>query len=281
MIYWVLAKYLARAMTSWKDFYGRSFVGRFLFCIKKGDNVLGITTKEEVLVKAKECNVKFTRLKFTGICGAFKNIAVTVEELERALDGQVIFDSSVIEGFVQNRETDIFLLPDPSTFEVFPWRPRDGAVARLICDIHAPGGYPFSGCSRSALKKIARKAEGLGFQLRAAAQIEFFLFHNDSKGQPTTVTHDQAGYCDLSPVDLGENARRDMVLTLEEMGFEISSSHHEIAPGQHEILIKEDNVLATADKIATFKFVVRTIAQRHGPLPPYRRHGWENRWGSC
>ncbi len=226
--------------------------------------MLGVTTKEEVLEKAKEYNVKFIRLQFTGICGAFKNIAVTVEELERALDGRVIFDSSVIEGFVQSRETDIFLLPDPSTFEVFPWRPRDGAVARLICDIYSPGGEPFSGCSRSALKRIARKAEGLGFQLRAAAQIEFFLFHNDSKGQPTTVAHDQAGYCDLSPVDLGENARRDMVLTLEEMGFEISSSHHEIAPGQHEIFIKEDDVLATADKIATFKFVVRTIAQRHG-----------------
>ena len=221
-------------------------------------------SKEEVLEKAKEYNVKFIRLQFTDIFGFFKNIAVTVEELERTLDGQVMFDSSVIEGFVRNKESDIYLHPDPTTFEIFPWRPRDGAVARLICDIYSPGGNPFPGCSRTALKRVVQKASELGFQLRVGAEIEFFLFHTDSQGKPTTATHDQAGYCDLSPVDLGENARRDMVLTLEEMGFEISSSHHEIAPGQHEIFIKEDIVPAIADKIATFKFVVRTVAQRHG-----------------
>jgi len=220
--------------------------------------------KEEVLEKAKEYNVKFIRLQFTDIFGSFKNIAVTVEELERALDGQVMFDSAVIEGFVRNKESDIYLYPDPATFEIFPWRPRDGAVARLICDIYAPGGEYFPGCSRSVLKRVVKKASEMGYQLRVGAEIEFFLFHTDGQGKPTTITHDQAGYCDLSPVDLGENARRDMVLTLEEMGFEISSSHHEIAPGQHEIFIKEDSAPAIADKIATFKFVVRTVAQRHG-----------------
>lgn len=219
---------------------------------------------EEVLEKAKEYNVKFIRLQFTDIFGFFKNIAVTVEELERALNGLVIFDSSAVDGFVRNRENDIYLYPDPATFEIFPWRPRDGAVARLICDVNSPGGGSYPGCSRSALKKVLQKALDLGFQFRVGAQIEFFLFHTNSQGKPTTDTHDQAGFCDLSPVDLGENARRDMVLTLEEMGFEISSSHHENAPGQHEIYIKEDLAPAIADKIATFKFVVRNIAQRHG-----------------
>ena len=226
--------------------------------------ILEILGKEGVLEKAREYNVKFIRLQFTDIFGVFKNIAVTVEELERALNGQVLFDSSAVEGFVRNRENDIYLNPDPTTFEVFPWRPRDGAVARLICDVKSPGGGAYPACSRSALKKVLQKASELGFQFRVGAQIEFFIFHTDSQGKPTTETHDQAGFCDLSPVDLGENARRDMVLTLEEMGFEISSSHHENAPGQHEIYIKEDVAPAIADKIATFKFVVRNIAQRHG-----------------
>lgn len=221
-------------------------------------------SKKEVLEKAKEYNVKFIRLQFTDIFGSFKNIAVPVEELERALEGKILFDSSAIEGFVRNRESDISLHPDPDTFEIFPWRPRDGSVARLICDICLPDGSHFPGCSRSALKRIIKKAAGLGFDMQAGAQIEFFLFMTDSEGKPTTITHDQAGYCDLSPVDLGENARRDMVLTLQEMGLDISSSHHEKAAGQHEIYLREDCTLAIADKIATFKFVVRTVAQRHG-----------------
>lgn len=220
-------------------------------------------SREEVLEKTKEYNVKFIRLQFTDVFGFFKNIAITVEELERALDGKVLFDSSAIEGFVRSRESDIVLLPDPDTFEIFPWRPRDGSVARLICDVGLPGGSYFPGCSRSALKRVLKKAAGMGYDLQAGAQIEFFLFMTDSEGKPTTITHDQAGYCDLSPVDLGENARRDMVLTLQEMGLDISSSHHEKAPGQHEIYLREDSALAIADKIATFKFVVRTVAQRH------------------
>lgn len=220
--------------------------------------------REEVLQKAREYDVKFIRLQFTDIFGVFKNIAVTVEELPRALAGRVMFDSSVIEGFVENRESDIYLQPDPSTFVVFPWRPRDGAVARLICDVQTSRGEPYSACSRAVLKKVLQRARRMGLDFKVGAQIEFFLFHTDAQGKPTVLTHDRAGYCDLSPVDLGENARRDMVLTLQEMGFEVSSSHHEIAPGQHEIFIKENDALVTADNIATFKFVVRTIAQRHG-----------------
>ncbi|MHB1127037.1 MAG: type I glutamate--ammonia ligase [Bacillota bacterium] len=214
--------------------------------------------------KAREYNVKFIRLQFTDIFGVLKNIAITVEDLPRVLDRQIVFDSSVIEGVVGNRETDIFLHPDPSTFVIFPWRPREGAVARLICDIYQPDGSPFESCPRHALKSVQRELALQNLQIRVGSEVEFFLFQNDDKGRPTTVTHDQAGYCDLTPVDRGENARRDMVLTLEEMGFEIGSSHHELAPGQHEIILKFDDALAAADKFVTFKFVVRTIAQRHG-----------------
>lgn len=221
-------------------------------------------TKQDVLEKAREYDVKFIRLQFTNILGSLKNIAITVEELERALNGQISFDSSVIEGFTGFRESHIYLHPDPNTFVIFPWRPREGAVARLICDVAAFDGTPFGGCSRSALRNVINEYMNAGLDLQVGAEIEFFLFHTDERGKPTVVTHDQAGYCDLTPVDMGENARRDMVLTLQEMGFDVSSSHHEIAPGQHEIFLKEDNALAMADSITTFKFVVRTIAQRHG-----------------
>ena len=221
-------------------------------------------TREDVLEKAREYNVQFIRLQFTDIFGVFKNIAVTIDELPRVLEGKVSFDSSVLEGLVGNRTRDIYLLPDPATFVVFPWRPREGAVARLICDVVTPQGEPFGACSRHVLKKVLKAAREAGYGLQVGAEMDFFLFHLDQQGKPTVVTHDQAGYCDLTPVDLGENARRDMVLTLKEMGFDVSSSHHEIAPGQHQIFLKEENPLTMADQIATFRFVVRTIAQRHG-----------------
>lgn len=223
-----------------------------------------MTEFEQVRELVKEYHVKFIRLQFTDILGALKNVAVTVEELERALAGQVLFDSAVFEGFRGYCEKDILLQPDPATFVVFPWRPRDGAVARLICNALTPRGEAFPGCSRSRLQKVISRFEKDGIRLMAGAEIEFFLFHSGEQGRPTTITHDQAGFCDLTPVDLGENARRDMVLTLEEMGIEVASSHHEMAPGQHEIGLKDDNILVLADKIATFKFVVRTVAQRHG-----------------
>ncbi len=226
--------------------------------------MVGAFTRQEVIEKAEQNNVKFIRLQFTNMFGALKNIAITVDELPRALEGQISFDSSVIEGFVGRLESDILLSPDPSSFAIFPWRPREGAVARLTCDVLNPDGTPFSACSRSNLKKNLAMAEQMGFQLQVGAEIEFFLFQTEEAGQPTVTTHDQAGYCDLTPVDMGENARRDMVLTLQEMGFDVSSSHHEIAPGQHEIFLKDDDALAMADSITTFKFVVRTIAQRHG-----------------
>ncbi len=221
-------------------------------------------TKEDVLEKAREYNVQFIRLQFTDLFGVFKNIAVTIDELPRALEGKVSFDSSVLEGLVSNQTRDIYLVPDPATFVIFPWRPREGAVARLICDAVTPQGEPFDACSRHVLKRALRAAADAGYELQVGAEIDFFLFHLDQQGNPTVITHDQAGYCDLTPLDLGENARRDMVLTLKEMGFDVSSSHHEIAPGQHQIFLREENALTMADQIATFRFVVRTIAQRHG-----------------
>jgi glutamine synthetase len=220
-------------------------------------------TNQDILKQAQEFNVKFIRLQFTDIFGVFKNIAITVEELPKALKGLIRFDSSVIDGSVDNREREICLVPDPESFVIFPWRPREGAVARLICDIKNTDGTPYECCSRSVLKRVLDEAEAAGFRMMVGVEAEFFLFHTDEKSKPLLVTHDSAGFCDLSPVDLGENARRDMVLTLEEMGFEISSSHHEFAPGQHEISLRNDEALSMADKLVTFKFVVRTIARRH------------------
>ncbi|EEG76127.1 type I glutamate--ammonia ligase [Dethiobacter alkaliphilus] len=221
-------------------------------------------TKQDVLNMAKEANVKFIRLQFTDIFGIPKNVAIPVDQLGKALDGELMFDGSSIEGFVRIEESDQYLRPDPNTFTVFPWRPRDGSVARLICDVYTPDEEPFAGCPRCTLQKVLKEAEEMGYSVNVGPEAEFFLFHTDESGRPTTITHDQGGYFDLSPVDLGENARRDMVMTLQEMGFEIEASHHEVAVGQHEIDFKYDEALATADKLITFKFVVRTIAQRHG-----------------
>lgn len=220
--------------------------------------------KQEVLEKAREAGVKFIRLQFTDVTGVLKNIAITVEQLKKALDGEMMFDGSSIDGFVRIEESDMYLKPDPSTFVIFPWRPREGAVARLICDVYNPDGTPFSGCPRNALKRVLKEARDMGYSMAVGPELEFFLFQVDDEGKPTLKTHDRAGYFDMSPVDMGENARRHMVLTLEEMGFEIEASHHEVAPGQHEIDFKYSDALDVADKIVTFKFVIRTIAQRHG-----------------
>lgn len=232
-----------------------------------------------VLNHAEEWGVKFVRLQFTDIFGVLKNVAITVDQLPKALNNELMFDGSSIEGFVRIEESDMFLYPDPDTFVVFPWRPQDGAVARLICDVYNPDGAPFAGCPRCTLKNVMAEAAEMGYIMNVGPEAEFFLFHTDASGRPTLETHDRAGYFDLTPVDLGEDARRDMVLTLEQMGFEIEASHHEVAPGQHEIDFKYADALTTADRIVTFKFVVRTIAQRHGlhatfmPKPIYGING--------
>lgn len=212
----------------------------------------------------EEEDVEFIRLQFTDMYGCLKNMAVTSSQLEKALNNQCMFDGSAIEGFARIEESDLYLKPDLNTFEIFPWRPQQGKVARLICDIYRPDGEPFGGDSRYILKKVLKEAQELGYTFQVGPECEFFLFHLDEDAMPTTTTHEQAGYFDIGPVDLGENARRDMVLTLEDMGFVVETSHHEAAPAQHEIDFEYDEALAAADKIMTFKMTVKTIAKRHG-----------------
>lgn len=222
-------------------------------------------SKDDVLRLVAENNVRFIRLQFTDILGIPKNVSITVQQLEKALNNELMFDGSSIEGFVRIEESDMYLYPDPNTFAIYPWRSfEEGAVARMICDIYNPDGTPFAGDPRYVLRRALQEAAEMGYSFNVGPEAEFFLFHTDSEGKPTINTHDKAGYFDLSPVDLGENARRDMVLTLESMGFEIEASHHEVAPGQHEIDFKYSDALDIADKIITFKTVVRTVAQRHG-----------------
>ncbi len=221
-------------------------------------------TAEDVKAMVKEQDVQFIRMQFTDIFGTLKNVAITSEQLDKALNNETMFDGSSIEGFVRIEESDMYLRPDPNTFAIFPWRPQSGKVARLICDVYNPDGTPFEGDPRYVLKRAIKEAEDMGYTFYAGPECEFFLFLTDSEGNPTTITHDNAGYFDLGPVDLGENARRDISMALEEMGFEIEASHHEVAPGQHEIDFKYEDGLTTADNVMTFKLVVKTIAQRHG-----------------
>lgn len=221
-------------------------------------------TKQDIIRLVEEEDVRFIRLQFTDIFGMLKNIAITSSQLIMALDNQCMFDGSSIEGFVRIEESDMFLYPDLNTFEIFPWRPQQGKVARLICDVYNADRTPFEGSPRYVLKKVLAEAEKMGYRFDVGPECEFFLFHTDDNGEPTTITHEKAGYFDIGPVDLGENARRDMVLTLEDMGFVIEASHHEDSPAQHEIDFRYDEALATADNIITFKLVVKTIAKRHG-----------------
>lgn len=225
---------------------------------------MGNYTREEVLQMAEEEDVEFIRLQFTDMFGILKNIAITMRELPRALNHEYVVDGSFIAGIAGKSEPDMYLYPDPSTFTILPWRPQQGKVARLLCDIYCPDGTPHIHSSRYLLKKAAEQAESEGYTCYVDPECEFFLFHTDDNGMPTTISHEKAGYLDISPMDLGENARRDMVLNLEDMGFEVQSSHHETAPAQHEIDFKYDEVRKMADCIMTFKMAVRTIAKRHG-----------------
>lgn len=243
----------------------------------------GITMKDytraDVLRLAKEEDIEFIRLQFTDMFGNLKNIAVTASQLEKALDNRCTFDGSAIDGFVGIEESDMYLYPDYSTLEIFPWRPQQGKVARMICDIHRPDGTPFLGDPRVVLKRALQEAAELGYTFEVGPECEFFLFNTDEKAMPTTETLEQAGYFDIGPLDGGENARRDIVMTLEDMGLIIEASHHEMSPAQHEIDLRYDEALVTADNIMTFKLAARTIAKRHGlhatfmPKPKYGVNG--------
>jgi len=234
--------------------------------------------KEELLKKVEELDIEFVHLQFTDIMGVMKSVSITPQQLEKALDGKIMFDGSSIDGFVRIEESDMYLKPDLSTFTVFPWT-NFQKEARLICDIYNVDGTPFEGCPRNTLKKIQKEARDMGYIFEVGPECEFFMFQTDENGNPSFEAHDDASYFDFAPSDLGGNARNEMTMFLKQMGFKIETSHHEAAPGQHEIDFEYDDALAAADNIMTFKMVVRIIAQRHGlhatfmPKPKYGVNG--------
>ena len=221
-------------------------------------------SKDDIRKFAKEENVRYLRLQFTDILGTIKNVEVPVSQLEKVLDNEMMFDGSSIEGFVRIEESDMYLCPDLDTWVIFPWTAGQGKVARLICDVYTTDGEPFAGDPRNNLKRVLKEMEDMGYtDFNLGPEPEFFLFKLDEKGEPTLELNDNGGYFDLAPTDLGENCRRDIVLELEDMGFDIEASHHEVAPGQHEIDFKYADAITACDNIQTFKLVVKTIARKH------------------
>jgi glutamine synthetase len=226
----------------------------------------GLSPEEQrVLEEIEEKNVDFLRLQFTDIIGTVKNVSVPAEQAEKAFTEGIYFDGSSIEGFVRIQESDMRLMPDPSTFAILPWRDREkGASARMICDVYDTStGEPFEGDPRRVLKNALQRAHDMGYKVNAAPEPEFFLFEEDEDGRATTKTNDAGGYFDLAPKDLASDVRRDIIYGLEDMGFEIEASHHEVARGQHEINFEYDDALTTADNVGTFRTVVRAIAAQH------------------
>jgi len=221
-------------------------------------------TREDILQMIEEEDVEFIRLQFVDAFGNLKNIAVTPGQLDRVINNEYSVYGSTLFDEQYEYEEEIYLHPDLDSFVILPWRPQQGKVGKFICDLCKEDGTLLSLSPRTILQKVLFRGTQLGFKSMVDAECEFFLFHTDDDGMPTIVTHERAGYMDVGPIDLGENARRDMVLNLEEMGFEIESSHHEKAPAQHEIDFREGEVLETADAITTFKFAVRSIAKRFG-----------------
>lgn len=236
-------------------------------------------SKAEILQIVEEEDVEFIRLQFTDMQGILKNVAIPAKGLCNAMEGKCAIDLASLEGFVKGETKTLYLRPQLDTFTILPWRPQQGKVARFLCDIYKADGTEYEESSRYILKHIMEKVGKMGYSLQVNPECEFFLFHTDDNGLPTTLSHEQATYLDTSPVDLGENTRRDIILAMEDMGYEITSSHHEIAPAQHEIDFAYEDALATADKIMTFKVAVRTIARRYGlhatfmPKPRSGVHG--------
>lgn len=222
-------------------------------------------TREEIMQIIEDENIQFFRLQFVDIFGFMKNVALPKSQIEKALDGDIMFDGSSIDGFVRINESDMYLKPDYNTFTVLPWRNKAGiAAARIICDVYKSNGQPFEGCPRVNLKRVLAEAKELGYTMNVGTEAEFFLFEKDMEGGPTTITNDVAGYFSLDPDDMGNDCRREIIETLEKMGFEIEASHHEVAEGQHEINFKYADALTAADNTVTFKWVVKSIASKYG-----------------
>jgi len=226
-----------------------------------------MSTKSDVLEQIDAENVDFLRLQFTDILGTVKNVSIPAHQAEKAFEEGIYFDGSSIEGFVRIQESDMRLEPDPDTFAILPWRSQRGddtVTARLICNvINTSTGAPFEGDPRYVLQRAIDRANDLGYELNAGPEPEFFVFENDENGRATTTTHDSGGYFDLAPKDMAQEIRAEIIYTLQEMGFEVEASHHEVARGQHEIDFKYADALTTADNIATFRSVVRATAQLH------------------
>src|SRR6266581_204611 len=221
----------------------------------------------EIIDELKKRHVRFLLLQFTDLLGVNKAVEVPSSQFERALAGEVTFDGSALEGFARVEEADALLVPDLATFRVFPWDggtpeggegEADGAVARLICDIGYPDGRSFEGCPRTTLKRQIERAAKLGFTMRVGCEVEFFIFEQSERGEPTTWTLDAGSYFDLVPVDRGEQARRAIVAALEHMKLGVEASHHEVAPGQHEIDLSVAEPLTMADQWASLRFIART-----------------------
>ncbi|MBN1134208.1 MAG: type I glutamate--ammonia ligase [Methanosarcinaceae archaeon] len=237
-----------------------------------------INDKEDILSAIKQHDVKFIRLQFTDIQGVVKDVEIPVTQIEKALDVGISFDGSSIEGFVRINESDMVLKPDISSFAILPWNCEKGTVARVICDVYLPNGEPFEGCPRYVLKKMMKQAEEMGFSLNVGPELEFFLFETVD-GKATNIPHDFGRYFEFAPADLAEDIRRDIVLTLISLNFDIEASHHEVAFGQHEIDFKYGDALSTADNVVTFRYVARTIAKLKGlhatfmPKPVFSENG--------
>lgn len=221
-------------------------------------------TRAQIMQLIEDEDVEFIRLQFTDMFGNLKNIAITPGQLEKIQDCKYPFESSAVFDDLYDPEENLFLVPDLDSFTILPWRPQQGKVAKFICDVIKQDGTPYTLSPRTILKNVLEDAKKEGYTFVVDPECEFFLFHTDDNGTPTTITHEKAGYLDVGPLDLGENARREMVLTLEDMGFEIESSHHEKAPAQHEIDFTQAEALDTADALMSFKFAIRSTAKRFG-----------------
>lgn len=237
-------------------------------------------TKQDILNDIKEQNIRFLRLMFTDILGIVKNVEVSVTQIEKVLNNEMMFDGSAIDGFVRVSESDMYLIPDLDTWLVFPWEVNTrepSKVARLICDVYNLDGTVFSGDPRGNLKRLLKKAEDMGFSdFNLGPESEFFLMKFNDDGTVSSNLNDQGGYFDLAPTDLAENCRRDIVLELQELGFEIEASHHEGAPGQHEIDWQYASAVEACDNIQTFKLIVKTVARKHNlyaTFMPKQIHG--------
>lgn len=239
-----------------------------------------MTSKEIIMQRVEDEDVSFVRMQFTDMLGRMRNMAITTDKLEDALNNRCLFDGSAIDGFANIEESDLYLHPDLSTFTIFPWRPHSGKVARLICDVCTPDGEPLEYNPRLVLERVIKESEDMGFNLKIGPKIEFFLLNTDELGRPTAEISDHGSYFDIAPIDNGENARRDICLTLREMGYTVEASHHERGRGQHEIVFSADDALITADRIITAKMVIKTIAKRNGFHATFMPKPFEDEFGS-